>query len=315
TYEKTTKGWLSYTFCDEGVKIPTTTKSDGTYYTGELNWINSQKEAIGRAMQTLENTFANVPGRSIRIAFTINSPTNQTVLASTNIANRFMDDKKTWTKSDLQGLGNGKKASINDVENVWKYGKEGIFAGADIELADVVIQLHKGKIEAKDYIYDGIDPLPIKSDYKQIDLETLILHEMGHAIGFNNGMSEKTIQDVIIPASYSALDVLTTEKVALKDFSFLGSSANTYSSDGVFLETEMGITRPSHLNKNYEYKDIVMDPSGLDDKTRRQYSELELNMFKDMGWTLARDAVPEPTTCLLTLTGVMALLLRRSRSH
>ena len=82
---------------------------------------------------------------------------------------------------------------------------------------------------------------------------------------------------------------------------------------------ELGVqlTKDGHISQYVGYKDILMGPTGLGGVVRREYSELELAMFKDMGWNLTNDpfaAIPEPSTAILSLFGLTGLLLRRRRT-
>lgn len=329
SYDKTSGGGISYAFCGNGGEIPTTAFLDKdhnlVYPKGTLDWTSEQKAAVVSALNTIENTFANVPGRSVRIAFAFTELRVGT-LASTALDNRIKGGKDTWEQGDLGGNVSGQKAFIADLDKVWKYGMSD---DNPLLLADIVIQIDaRTMINDPGYFYYGDSLSGITRN--QMDFETLIIHEMGHALGFYNGWGEAGVSafdalTVAVPGPVGKNELYFQGEQTIDYMKSIGNDLFDYTPSSTY-NPEMGARleprdyepdKADHLERYIEYKDATMPPYGMNGKVLRQYSDLELAMFKDMGWTLANDpfvSVPEPGSATLVLLSLGMAFIRRRRA-
>lgn len=309
-----TNSVFSYRFYDKGDHAP----FSGT---GELDWSEDAKTAVARAMDTIAGMFSNDPSRKVNIDFLfvdlapgISASTTPWTSSSPEAT------KSVWTAEDLNGRGvaSNTGASVNNLEHVWKYG---LGLRDDYGYADVTIHLSMGFYHMG-LLYDGASPNGIGSN--QLDLETLVLHEMGHALGFQApGLDDRK----------TAFEVLTTDQGnnGFHDPFFDGQGTVAYleaQGDKVLTtptfdyDPSLGVSLAggnfdrdnSHINNTYDYYNVLMEAGGLSGSTQRGFSDLELLMFKDMGWNLTHDpslSVPEPSSVAFGLAGLLSLMLRR----
>ncbi len=295
-------------------------------HTGTTDWAANQINSVMRAMDTIAGLFSNEAGRKVNVNFIyvdLQIGTGASALPIQSVASSSPYPpltKKEWTADDLggRGIASGSGAYVNNLEDVWKYGHNLSSYGADV-VVTISTNLHQNGMLYYGESASGISGL-------QLDMETIILHEMGHPLGFYAPGRD---------GSKTALEVLTEKKsvpgglgepffdgdttlayLQEQGSNVLESYYPYYDSDGM-AELGVQLEKDGHISKYVGYKDILMGPTGLGGIVRREYSDLELAMFKDMGWSLTNDpfvAVPEPSVAILGLCGMSGLLLRRRRT-
>ncbi len=314
-------GAFSCTFYNDGEKESWT----GT--PGNVDWSDAQISSVMRAMDTIAGLFSNEASRKVNVSFvyvnqTIGTAASAVPLMSTESSPPYAPKTKSvWTADDLGGRGvaSGSAASVNNLEDVWKYGHY-----LPSNSTDVVVTISSA-LHLNNSLYYGVSASGIQGF--QFDMETVILHEMAHPLGFYApGRSDsKTALEVLTSVkSYAGsidpkfFDGATTvaylqeHGMGILDYPYAAYETNDMASLGVEMSKD-----GSHISKWVGYKDILMGDMALSGVVRRNYSDLELAMFKDMGWSLANDpfvAVPEPSSVILSLFGLSGLLLRRRRT-
>lgn len=267
------------------------------------------QNSVVRALNTIEQTFVPKDPESVKqsgginvgIRLNLNSDGNRGA-ASQPYSNDSIS-KKTWNESDFGGNFAGKKASINNVEAMLKYGETLPYENGyrqDVSLTFTDID------QSFSYFYAGASPSGIQSH--QRDVESLTLHEMGHILGFNVGIED---------SQYSALEALIKMEEGAPGFGnkyyFQGETVmDTVGGNGIQLMPGAYGRPDPHIMPNGDYPYTMLPgtdaPLG---STRRTYSDRELDMFKDMGWTLA--SIPKPSSVLLCAFGLGTLMATRRR--
>lgn len=266
------------------------------------------QNSIMRAMNTIENTFRPASSeavsysRGIHVSVWLQLDPNGNPGAA-SVPSTGFSKKETWDANDFGGRGEGQKASVNNVEALLKYGER---LDQQVDRPDAGITF-TGIDAAFGYFYVGENPAGRPS--YQRDVESLTLHEMGHVLGFNAGSTGTT----------SALEVLSVPNGGQYGWTFTGDTTMQLTGEkGVKLHS--GTSAPDgHIMKDGDYPYVML--TGADalsnPSDRRTYSERELAMFKDMGYTLADDpfepAVPEPSSAALALLGLLGIGMRRRR--
>lgn len=150
------------------------------------------------------------------------------------------------------------------------------------------------------------------AQFSGVDVETVTLHEMGHALGFHSGMGFDDVKvsamDTLMVSRSSSLEGGGTEWL------FSGETA-TFVNAGQQVRMMPG---------NNKYDPHIMLPKGdlMNDGTQnngatRVLTDLDLAIFQDLGWSLANPivlpAVPEPSMATLCLMALAGLAVRRRR--
>ena len=171
--------------------------------TGTTDWGTSQIDSVMRAMNTIAGLFSNEAGRKVNVNFiyvdlTIGTGASALPIQSVSSSKPYPPLTKTeWTADDLGGRGvaSGSNAYVNNLEDVWKYGHNLQSYGADV-VVTISTNLHQNG-----FLYYGESISGIAGN--QLDMETIILHEMGHPLGFYAPGRD---------GSKTALEVLTEKK-------------------------------------------------------------------------------------------------------
>lgn len=265
--------------------------------------------SVVRAFHTLEGTFANKASRQlqVQVVFAVDSGRTQGASADP----WWQDDngggtRLTYGDLGVEGVSADTVARVNKIEYVWKYGMNdgGASGGYDVRITFRSPVAYSGGAFGSFYV--GEDAGGYRTG--QYDVETITLHEMGHALGFHTGTGF---------GSVSMLDLMTDARLSSRpgggtEWLFTGETA-----------TELnGGTEVQLMPGDSGYDPHVRTPAGLlmQDGTQnpgaaRGFTELDLAMFQDLGWTLMSSdgVVPEPATAMLSLLGLAGLAARRRR--
>lgn len=284
-------------------------------YAGEHFDMNSGfrkgfQDSIIRALNTIEKTFVPKSTEAMEYSQGIHLSVHLYLdplgtQGASSLPYSGSSNKTTWDHTDFGGKFAGQGASVNNVEALYKYGQKLDQNPWRVDGGLSFISIS----ETFNYFYVGEDPAGIQSH--QRDLESLTLHEMGHILGFNLGGN----------GTKSALELFTQAEQGeySTKWRFRGDTVMELT-NGQGIELMSGGSQPdSHINPGLNNPYPYTMVSGIDapvGSTRRAYSERELAMFKDMGWTLANDpfeSVPEPASTLLGAAGLGFFLSRRRR--
>lgn len=272
---------------------PDPTTEDLTVVKPGSDLLQGFSSSVIRAMNTLEKTFANTNSRTInvRCIFTVNPERTAGASADPVYA---PGNKDVYTDADFNGKFTGQKASVNNLEHIWKYGEylpdrntdvDIYFIGSTASFQEFYIQ------ESTAGYFNG-----------KLDAETITLHEMGHILGFNKGVDGgKSALDLFVTSQPSSLPNGGIETY------FTGEAANALNGSPVMLMAGAD-GYDAHIMKP---NGSLMSDGTYNPGTARQFTNVELAMFQDMGWTLA---VPEPSSCSLAVMAAVALILRRTRT-
>lgn len=253
--------------------------------------------SVMRAMNTLESTFSNKSSRTINIHCVFSVQPFMSIGASAE-PTRSTSTKSSYTAADFNGRFAGRQAHVNNLEHLWKYGLN--LAGESPYMTDVTIYYY-----SPNESFGGFYVEENTAGYTPglLDVETVTLHEMGHAMGFNTGQGDaKSAMDLLVTSSLSSLPGGGME------YYFTGASA-TAANNGTQVRLMPGRDGfDSHIRKP---DNCIMNDGTQNSGAMRQFTDVDLAMFQDMGWTLA---VPEPSSASLAAAAAIFLLLRRRQA-
>lgn len=272
-------------------------------------------QSVVRAFNTLENTVTNKPSRTINIevVFTISDAGEQGATADPNWQDRNSSGS-SLTFGDLGADGSiaGLSAHVNKLEYIWKYGQNdtGTQGFYDVRIYYSATTPYSDANASFGSFFVGADA----GDYTQgqYDVETITLHEMGHALGFHSGYDYTTQTQTM---GYSILDLTVSERPnplpngGIDSF-FTGETATALNGGE---EVKLTHDRTHTLSP----QGLLMADGTSNPGAMRDFTELDKAMLQDLGWTLTNPIVvpttPEPSTALLSLLALSGLVARRRR--
>lgn len=273
-------------------------------------YYSSFKQSVFRALKTLEGMFQNKASRRVNIVCAFETGSN----VSSAQASPWWQDYKTSASTSyltygelgVEGVDADTVARVNKLEYVWKYGQDD--TGSSYGFYDVLIRFkspmaYNGSSFGSYYV--GADPAGYEGG---LDVETIALHELGHALGFHSGMGSVT-------GGESAMDLEMVSQPSSLDgggleWYFRGEATTSLvGENGVRIATSTSGYDP-HVLSN----ECLMAQGDSNSGIMREFSRVELAMLQDMGWTLIDPiAVPEPSTATLSLLALAGLVARRRR--
>lgn len=304
-------------FLGAGTGLPGTINSEGTDYSRRAEaFQQAQMQAIMNAVNTLERTFEfwtdklNNPARQAHLVVAISNLSDVSgggvIAAADPIGASGKLPKTTWSSSDFGGRATGQTAFMTNFEAVLKYG------GAQINYwshTEVNPYYSSAASKGDAYIlfnsswFNGADP---SNAYIGSDMETVALHELGHTLGFIH--NSNSAMAAFIDQQQEGLDSV---------YYFNGDKAMEINGgQKPEMNISNGFPTMDHLSGRY-MGDAMM--SFNPPRSAHEYSDLDLAMFQDMGWKIRDEAwstyvaVPEPSSSILSLFGLSALVCRRIR--
>ncbi len=308
-------GFFSCVFFGEGTGMPGTVKPDGTYANRVSAFSDAQIEGIMRAVNTLEKTFVfatkadGKPVRPAQLTFAIATALPYGVAAAADPITSFTYNgmtppRTTWLESDFGGRVTGKQATVNNLESVLKYGGNVFYSPITEANPQYWIQSSPGKGDG----YVVFNYNQFKADGSSISslmpsIESVALHELGHTMGFMHNAN-------------SAMGALI-EKDADGTYWFVGETAMQYNGGQRVKMSESGMDHSNAMYGNEEFAALMNQYPRI--KGQTTFSDLDLAMFQDMGWTIRDSAwtnplgVPEPCSAVLLAAGSLCVVWRRRR--
>lgn len=307
-------GFFSCSFFGEGTGMPGTVKSDGTYDYRASAFSSAQMDAVMRAVNTLEKTFVFATGadgkpvRQAQLRFAI----SKTLLSPSVAAaadpivsfeyNGLTLPRTKWLASDFGGRMTGKDAFLNNLESVLKYGADVFYTPITEAVPEWYRQSSAGKGDA--YIVFNANQFDSNGDAGPLlqSMESVALHELGHTMGFMHNVN-------------SAMGAFMEQADfwGEKTYVFNGETAMKYNGGE---KPRMDNLAMDHLAPEYGAALMNKYPRNQGQTT---FSDLDLAMFQDMGWTIRDSAwsvsptVPEPCSATLLAAGALCVAWRRRR--
>lgn len=269
-------------------------------------YTRQEKNIIMRALNTIENTFANRPSRTIKISFGVINvgagyAGGSTEPSMAEPGSKLYDQpKEKWLATDFGGIAKGMPALSSRFEAVWRdqlkvdpsdapkdnsfIGYCDGFVGLDnLYIADVC---YMGESESAKPPYDT-------------DFETLVLHEVSHIIAYHSTGKRKAG-----PVNgMTACDVFIADK---------NNPANNRVVFGNIPEENYAVIFYSELVKSYygnryvdfattDYSHLWTEPYGIAIGAHNQFGpccrrfpDFELAMLQEMGWKINPKAWKTP---------------------
>ncbi len=300
----TAKGHIIANFIDRENTVPgqLTIPGGAALY---RSYSSEEKEVIMRALNTIENTFANAPRRTIKITFSVYNEPGATTGGGTEpvMAHHsppYDAPKSTWLASDFGGRATGIKAASSKFEAVWRdqlniapddADEENRFVGD----CDGYVLLNHSYI--KD-LYKGESEGGIGS--YQFDFESLVLHEVGHIVcyhSFNStGPTESGLLalDVFVATASDPENKNVVKGTFVDDGSYpiiYNEFVKSYTPDGGYLQLRSG-----------DFGHIAGVGTGIGafttmmGKCCRKFADFELAFLSEMGWQINPAAWEHPPT-------------------
>lgn len=294
---------FSCTFLDQGEARFTETSS--------ATWTTEQIDAAVRALSTWDNLIADTPGRTLTVGLSWYESADSTLA---NASSPFLYYYK-----------NGSQQVSTFAEDIWKNGNEN--GGDPSSHYDIVIRCNTHYLSQ---LHFGAD-IPSSPTY-QCDFQSILTHEVGHAVGFlslatetgsfrtKSGIDEQG--NSYSTMLYTAYDNLMTNEEGqhLVSLASADPEGAAFKLGDKIALGESGLTayNPTEWDPgaSMAHIDSASDPDALmqysiaPDTYRRTLSEGEMQVMNAMGWNM----VPEPSTVTLSLVALGMLIGRRRRS-
>ncbi len=297
----TIAGFFDCTFYDDGESGIDGTKSMS-------NWTSEQKAAMGRALTTWADTVVNTPGRNLKVGLFWGQYDNPNVLGSAGSPWLYDPDSPAE-----------KEQVFTLVESVWRNNETISYDNT----YDFVVNFSKDWI---DNFYFGADPTGITSS--QLDFESIVLHEVGHAMGITSTTNYDNSQvsffhqnDTVYYTTFDSL-LLNAKGESVVDLAAKSGTASGFTlGETLSLSgTELLAYNPNSWEPGSSIAHVdaqsdpmaLMQPSISRNTIRREMTASELQLMSRMNWVIA--SIPEPATATLSLLGLAALMMRRRRA-
>ncbi len=277
------------------------------YSASSRDWTDAQIAAVERALLTWDEAIGNTPVRRLNVGlFWLDFSTQGLGGALASADSLIIQDPYAWP-IDQDGT---------IAENVWRL-------GVDVSREDT-FDIHIYLNTATNY-YDGLDA--VVSSSGQYDLQTVVTHELGHALGFRSLANKNgTFNHIGTCMHHTAMDALMVNAAGesiVEKASTAEDKVGFSPGEALHLEgTELGVYNPTYWEPASSMTHVTGDSEAVmqhmmnPGTVRRELSESEIQLMGAMGWDMAEraaPAVPEPTTSTLSLLGLAALASRRRR--
>ncbi len=270
------------------------------YEASTKDWTAEEIAAVKRALNTWDSVIENTPVRKLSVGiFWLDFSTAGIpgALASCN------------SKIDM---GMTSYAAVKDytvAESVWREGKDTGFP----KTFDLYIYCN-----TLTNFYFGEDVAGKQTN--QYDFQTVITHELGHALGFMSlAKSNGTYTKFMSSTHYTALDELMVDADGnrLIDKAMAAEDGKGFrTGESVYLKgTELSVYNPTYWQDGSSFAHIQGDPTAVMQNSintafvHRELSDSEVDLLSKMGWAV----VPEPSTLTLSMLCLVGALLKRKR--
>ncbi len=287
------------------------------------DWTSEQIASVGRCLQTWDNLILNEPGRTLTIGVAWSSSMPENALAGS--ASNYECELLTKGNTNITWV-------LTPAEQVWNYGETKTNDDYDIYIV--------WNDEFYNSFYYGADPNQIS--YNQFDFESIMLHEVGHGLGFysvadsdgtypigtwkitDNTNGTVTVIDApcastfdllmvdsegnsILNPGEEAFKIELGETLTLADSGLYVYNPDVYKEGSSFSH----VTNDKESNGNADDQGLLMKYATGTGVTNRELSEQEKTIMAAMGWKVP--PAPEPSTATLSLLTLAGVLLRRKR--
>ncbi len=269
-------------------------------FTSSANWTSEQINCATRALTYWDNAINNEPGRAISVGFFW---ANSGGLAAS---------ESRWN-TDIYGnyLTNSKGNITTVTESIWRDGATSVID--DDWMYDIYVFCSYTNMNS---FYYGEAPMSSSGNTWKYDFETILIHEMGHAVGFASANSSDATK-----GNQSAFDALMFNETTGKDAKYGISPGDEISLEGSDLtvynpstwQNGSSLTHIDIADIGGQSSDILMRNVIDNDLSVRGLSYEEMLVLQSMGWDMNFAMVPEPSTATLSLLTLAGLMLRRKR--
>ncbi len=279
-------------------------ESDMSYYVGSAStkdWTTEQINATVRALQTWDDIITTAPGRTLKVGVSwISMGSGTLAFAGSSYSYSYV---------------NGIQQITTQAEDVWRNQVSTPAGGYDMDDYDIFIFCN----DSANFYYSET---PMTGWSAQYDYQSVILHEIGHGLGFLSMVSSTgafetdSWDDGTTTTLYTTYDALLTDADGNKLIDTESGIANSVTlGETLYLgDSGLQIYNPSSWEEGSSLSHVtddsaVMSPYLTNGDTIRMFSDLELEALELMGW----EVIPEPSTATLSLLGLAGILLRRRR--